>query len=1141
MEEETRASGVTRLLWSMALGLGLAVGVLLACALRPGLSQAASLSGSAAPDVWVGKWAPVRSIVPGDEYRYVINYGNDASNPATDVVITDTLPEYVTYVRDTSGITPTVDPGSRTLVWHLGMLGEQQAGTFELWVKLDAAVPEGTRLRNRVEISDPADPDSYNNEHEMDVWPGSPYVNLWADKSFRADRLPFVGEVIVCQIRYGNDGNRTAYNVVLTDMLPISTTLVSTTFEMGVDGEAEHVGDGVVAWQIGSLDAGESQEFELAMRIDRGTAPGTLLTNEVVISGDDDESRDDDNRHQRITITRLRAADLRVDITAEGDPSIENGIIYRITYHNGGTLAAQNVIVTNTLPASLTHLWHSDEPVATLADGAMRMSTSVVWRLGALQPISGGQLVVGAQVSGMVPAGAVFTNTVETSTSTPELDYDNNRVVTLVGPPRAICVPWAGGLPHRVWSGLATTLKGTAKSARLTSFEWDPGDGSPAIAGTVDGPYVIEAHHAYSAALGTVYTAMLTVRDTFGWSDTDTYVVQVFSPTHGIQVDAAVDEALWYIHKAALRDESDVLPSVRWSASGHGVADTASAVQAFQVQGHLAGGDPWEDPYVEDVQHGWNALFTYARPYTITWQPAGNPDSDGDGIGIGIYDSNDTATYEAGLALMALASSGAPDRVARTGPPVYVRGQTYYSITQDVADWFAWGQNDASSGWARGGWGYQPNSGDSDNSNTQFPVLGLAAAEHNWGITVPKWVKNELRDRWLAYTQGSSGGFGYGGPDDWNNVGKTGAGIMDLTWTGVPATDARIVRASGFIEQHWEDRPARDWNGNIGQFYAMYAVKKGSQLANIHQYGSHVWDNEYAAYLTSKQRLDGRFDDAGDMGGWQPMNTAWGVLILSPGLYRALPVPVISPLLTGGPGPQWAEVRFDASDSYHTDPNRTIAFFEWDFGDSSPVVTATSAITTHTYPTRGLYLATLTVWDDAGNYAIGASQVNITGPGYHPPVADAGGPYSGRAGQEIVLDGSDSSDPDEWMGDSVVLYEWNVAGSEFYTTSVPTLAYSGTVAGTFPVALRVQDRGAGDGPDMPQWSEPAATTLTVVEEATPEPTLTPTAVRPTPTATPEPPPGFLGKRPILALVGASLVVIVVVFLLVIRAVKRPRA
>jgi len=1138
MEEKTKPARAARLLWSTALGLGLAVGVLLACALRPGLGQAASPSGAAPSDVWVNKSAPVGNIVPGDEYRYVIDYGNEASNPATDVVITDILPDYVTYLRDTSGVTPTVDSDTRTLVWRLGRLGGQQSETFELWVKLDATVPQETQLRNLVGISDPDDQNPDNNWSHTDVWPDNPYVNLWVDESLKTER-PIGGRVIIYYINYGNDGNRTAHNVVLADTLPLHTTFVRSDFETGADVLAERVDDGIVVWEIGALPSGESQQFELVVRIDEGMAPGTLLTNKVAIRGDEDQGECGDNRSWRATVLEPMAADLWVGEEVSSDlSSIEHEIIYRISYGNDGMLPAKDVILTCTLPVSMTYLRHSNKSAATLADGV------IVWRLGQVPSASNGQLMMTMQVSGTVSAGAAFTNAVEASTSTPELDYDNNVAVTTLGPPRAICVPWAGDLPHRVWSRQTTTLKGTTKGYGLTTFEWDPGDGRPAIAGTVDDPYVIEGHHAYSAALGTVYTAMLTVRDAFGWSDTDTYVVQVFSPTHGIQVDAAVDEALWYIHKAAQRYEHGNLSFAEWGGDNR-VAENASAVQAFQVQGHLPDGDPWEDPYVEDVQRGWNAIFTYAKPDTTTIQPAGNPDSDGDRIGIGIYSKDSAAIYESGLALMALASTSAPDRVARTGPSAYVRGQTYYSITQDMADWFAWGQNDAESGSARGGWRYQPNSCDSDNSNTQFPVLGLAAAEHNWGITVPTWVKNELRDHWLAYTQdSSSGGFGYQHPDHWINVGKTGAGIMDLTWTGVPATDARIARAAQFIAVHWNDAPDGNWNGNVGELYAMYAVKKGSQLAGIHQYGSHVWDNEYAAYLVSMQSPGGYFDAAGNIS-WQPMSTAWVVLILSPGLYQALPVPVIPPFLAGGPGPKWAEVEFDASDSYHTDPERTIAFYEWDFGDASPVVTATAPITVHTYPTRGTYLALLTVWDDVGNHATAASQVNITGPGYHPPVADPGGPYSGHVGQEITLDGSESSDPDAWMGDSVVLYEWNVAGSEFYTTSAPTLAYRGTVAGTFVVVLRVQDRGAGDGPDRPQWSAPATTTVTII--APPEVKPTPTAVRPTPMAVEPTSTPAKGPSPeprwVKWLVPALMVAILgtAVVLLVARAATRRRA
>jgi hypothetical protein len=123
------------------------------------------------------------------------------------------------------------------------------------------------------------------------------------------------------------------------------------------------------------------------------------------------------------------------------------------------------------------------------------------------------------------------------------------------------------------------------------------------------------------------------------------------------------------------------------------------------------------------------------------------------------------------------------------------------------------------------------------------------------------------------------------------------------------------------------------------------------------------------------------------------------------------------------------------------------------------------------------------VWDDAGNGATRDTEVDITAPEYLPPVADPGGPYSGRIGQEIVLDGSGSYDPDGGMDDAVVLYEWDVADGRLYTTTEPTLAYTWTVSGTFAVALRAQDRGGDDGFDLPRWSEPATTTVTISEEA----------------------------------------------------------
>ena len=75
-----------------------------------------------------------------------------------------------------------------------------------------------------------------------------------------------------------------------------------------------------------------------------------------------------------------------------------------------------------------------------------------------------------------------------------------------------------------------------------------------------------------------------------------------------------------------------------------------------------------------------------------------------------------------------------------------------------------------------------------------------------------------------------------------------------------------------------------------------------------------------------------------------------------------------------------------------------------------------------------------------------------------PPVADAGGPYSGNQGNSIALDGSASTDPEN----AIALYEWDCTddGSYDVSSSSPTgsTCTYGNVGG-YTVRLRVTDNG----------------------------------------------------------------------------------
>ena len=140
-----------------------------------------------------------------------------------------------------------------------------------------------------------------------------------------------------------------------------------------------------------------------------------------------------------------------------------------------------------------------------------------------------------------------------------------------------------------------------------------------------------------------------------------------------------------------------------------------------------------------------------------------------------------------------------------------------------------------------------------------------------------------------------------------------------------------------------------------------------------------------------------------------------------------------------------ASITFDGSAS--SDPDGSIAGYQWDFGDNS---TGSGVMPTHVYASAGTFDVTLTVTDDGGASDAQSTTATITAQPL-PPVADAGGPYSAVVGSPVSLDGNNSADPDG----SIVTHAWNFGDGGTATGSAPTHTYS--VDGTFAVTLTVTD------------------------------------------------------------------------------------
>jgi hypothetical protein len=740
-------------------------------------------------------------------------------------------------------------------------------------------------------------------------------------------------------------------------------------------------------------------------------------------------------------------------------------------------------------------------------------------------------------------------------------------------PPQVVCVPFANpdqpGLfvAHDTWSGREISLKGTAHDpdgdATLATYEWDFGDGSPPETGSVTDPYAIEARHIYTGSIGDLFVARLTVTDTSSETGSDDYLIQIGDGTDiKIQVNVAIDEGLWRLHKDQVRGTlPDSAPFGFWpyaepgetwtrtsgtpgdiiglwsrtedgtlreltfnpdgsmsyieygldcgsgpatyTASGtysyepainyltinfstsdfecegpevgieerfaissitstelilHDnwtVAATAACTEAFEIQGSLPAGDPDEDPYVETVQRGLNTLFSLMVSLPVDQDPVlcplGDPDVNDNDHGILCYTDFGRSMYEHGMALMAVTSSGCPGCTAATGIPGVV-GETYLTIAQDMVDYLAYTQTDPHTGDFRGGWRYEGNDTNSDNSVSQWPVIGMESAEVNFGsagLLVPQFVKDELSS-WIDYIQNDiSGGSGYTFPDVMVNIAKTGGLLCEMKFVGDTYSSTRAQNAIEFIHSNWDSDPE---HFPLNSYYAYYSVMKGFRLLGIETVNpvndpaGFNWyydpSKGYAHYIVNDQETDGAWDWG--MYSMHPLTSAWALLTLQKTVVSPGPVAKAGPDVPCHP--PTIEICFDGTASYHADPAREIVEYSWDFGDGSPAVQG--PIVCHAFPavynpdgsinwesTTKDYEVCLTVTDDSEPSQSDEDYltVHICLPPW-PPVACVDVPQTVCACEDITLDGSCSYDPNgelfpdpghPWYGE-IVSWEWDL-------------------------------------------------------------------------------------------------------------------
>lgn len=688
----------------------------------------------------------------------------------------------------------------------------------------------------------------------------------------------------------------------------------------------------------------------------------------------------------------------------------------------------------------------------------------------------------------------------------------------LAAPPVVKTVPWVATnplIPHDTWSGKTITLKGTAdmQGANI-QYSWDFGDGSPPAVGPVTNMNVIEATHIYTGSDGDVFTARLTVENTAtAETGSQTYFVAIRNQTLETEVNIAIDEGLWNLHKTRIDTSCGALLCSYWNANYSSyVAPTGSSINAFEANGHLESGNA-SNPYTETVQRGLRFLFSKLISESMLAQPAGNPDSNSNGIGIRVNESN--YPYIGGIVIDAIVTSNTPDAVTVTGGTNII-GRRYADIVQDMVDSYAYGQYD--SGAARGGWRYRWNSFP-DNSAAQWGAIGMIPAERNWGLTVPAWVKTENMV-WMDYSQyftgyeASSvyGCFGYTGKGA--TPAGTASGMVQLAFDGVLSTDARWQAAEKCIRDNFTG-----WMYAGGaDYYSMFAFTKAMHQSNpapVVDFGSssslgaldwyHAQTSAgdpadgFARTLVDRQNMDGSWGGGNRWYIYPQLSTPWSILILGRSLFEAgSPVAVAEAI--PNPGVVGQVITLNGAGSFHQDATKTIDSWEWDL-DNDGTFDVTGPVASNSWPALGNYPVRLRVTDDGSPEKSHETVVivSITTPPV-APTADADGPYVFcPQAQPWFLDGTGSVNPDEGVslggapGDTIQSYEWELDGFDNdYNEALGALPdvtafFTAQGVGDYLIQLRVTDTTATSfpGTGLTDLSDTDSTHVSVKDAADP--------------------------------------------------------
>ena len=445
-------------------------------------------------------------LLPGDRLRYTITVTNISNASAANVVLRDAVPANTTYVAssttlngsavaDIAGMSPLTtgmminSPSNTTPGWMPAdppnnVASQANTATITFTVTVNPNTPNGTLICNQSFVAasgsgiagqpsdDPRTPAS--NDRTCDIVGNRPVlyaqkrVALLVDGGLSGIVDP--GDVLRYTISVQNSATTSATSVVLRDPVPANTTYVANSTLLngqpvgqpdggvsplvsGINISSSNLTPPLPAPGGGTISPGASAVLQYDLRVNSGTAVGTVISNQAVVSSAGqptfftDSSGNPANAPQPTVVvvsgTQQLSISKQVAVVGNGNRPIPGAQLdYVISIVNSGAVPAYSVVVTDDLngsqPGQLIYVNGSAVMNGLTTGVSVSGSTITANYSAAYGALAPGAIVVisfRVTINPSVTPGTVLINTAVASWNRPTQTASATARITVVPPP----------------------------------------------------------------------------------------------------------------------------------------------------------------------------------------------------------------------------------------------------------------------------------------------------------------------------------------------------------------------------------------------------------------------------------------------------------------------------------------------------------------------------------------------------------------------------------------------------------------------------------------------------------------------------------------------------------------------------------